>query len=378
MEMTPSVTNAALLRLVSRSALRVSLSSLLLGMSGCGYYASRTAHEAQVTMIGMTEEDVQACAGIPTRTQTISSRVKILEYQRGRNIGAPTTSTLIPVQSVVNVVRDIGGGDGNICIADFRIVDGKVSDVYYSGDNDMLVGTDGVCSSVVRGCVRRAVSSGSPSDFWRTSAFLQPQPEGPPPASALPPAGSDTAPMAPPLAAPEDMSGAAPTSATHPALTPSATVPAATPTSASPVTPAVTPTGTPIGTSTGTFTGTSPVTPTGTPNSTPKAPAPATPIATPMSSAAPTTLPNAALTPSSTVAPAVTPAQGAPAAAASAPALKVLQVKSTTSGAQPSPASTGPSPASSTSAEALPSAVDPAPELPSSANTAPATQAPQQ
>lgn len=233
MEMTLSVTNTALLRLFSRSAVSVSFSSVLLGLGGCGYYASRTAHEAQVTMIGMTEEDVQACAGIPTRTQTINSRVKILEYQRGRNIGTPATSTLIPVQSVVNAVRDLGGGDGNVCIADFRIVDGKVSDVYYSGDNDMLVGTDGVCSSVVRGCVRRAVPSGSPSDFWKTSAFMQPQPGAQPPASV--PAGAEPAALAPPLATPE---GGSATSLTPPAATPVSTSDSA-PVSTIPASPSI-------------------------------------------------------------------------------------------------------------------------------------------
>lgn len=177
MEMTLFLTNPVVMRRVARSVVYVSMSSMLLGLGGCGYYASRTAHKAQVTMIGMTEQDVQACAGIPTKTQTIDDHVKIFEYQRGRNIGTATTSTLIPVQSVVNIVRDVGGGDGNSCIADFRIVDGRVRDVYYSGDDDMLVGTDGVCSSVVRGCVRRAVPSGSPPNFWKTSAFIQPQPD---------------------------------------------------------------------------------------------------------------------------------------------------------------------------------------------------------
>lgn len=228
MEMTLFVTNTAVMRLVARSVMHVSVGSMLLGLGGCGYYASRTAHKAQVTMIGMTEQDVQACAGIPTKTQTIDDHVKIFEYQRGRNIGTATTSTLIPVQSVVNIVRDVGGGDGNSCIADFRIVDGKVRDVYYSGDDDMLVGTDGVCSSVVRGCVRRAVPSGSPPNFWRTSAFIQPQPAKQPPASVAPAPASST----------EAISGAAPT---MPTVAPGTTLPV----KVLAVTPATVPSGTP-------------------------------------------------------------------------------------------------------------------------------------
>nr|WP_128081090.1 hypothetical protein [Acetobacter persici] len=239
-------------RFVTRSAVHLSVGSLLLGLGGCGYYASRTAHKAQVIMIGMTEEDVQACAGVPAKTQIINSHVKIFEYQRGRNIGAPTSSTLIPVQSVVNIVRDVGGGDGNSCIADFRIVDGTVRDVYYSGDDDMLVGTDGVCSSIVRGCVRRNVPSGSPPDFWKTSAFLQPQPEKSSGASApVSPAtdgisgnaaapaatrpgglASRPAPLAPPLAEPTLAAPAA-----LPGTTTPVTSPVTTPAETAPVTP---------------------------------------------------------------------------------------------------------------------------------------------
>lgn len=222
MEMSLSVNNKSIMRSVAKSAVGLSLCSVLLGLSGCGYYASRTAHKAQLTMIGMTEEDIQACAGVPNKTQSIDSHVKIFEYQRGRNIGASTSSTLIPVQSVVNVVRDIGGGDGNSCIADFRMVDGKVHDVYYSGDDDMLVGTDGVCSTIVRGCIRRAVPSGSPPRFWKTSAFAQPQPDKAPATPAVPVVPATNA-----------VPGAV---VTPPASVPGATPPVTVPATATPVT----------------------------------------------------------------------------------------------------------------------------------------------
>lgn len=145
-------------------------------LSGCGYYASRVAHKAQSSMIGMDEKDVQACAGIPDKIKKIDDNTTIYEYQRGRNIETSANSTLIPVQSLQNIVNGIGGGDGKSCVADFRVVDGKVQDVYYSGDNDMLIGTDGVCATVVRGCVRRAVATGRRPKGW-ISAFVEPQPD---------------------------------------------------------------------------------------------------------------------------------------------------------------------------------------------------------
>lgn len=125
-------------------------------------------------MVGMTEDDMQACAGLPDKMKKFNEHVTLYEYQRGRNIGTAATSTLIPVQSVQNIISSMGGGDGKSCVADFRVVDGRVQDVYYSGDNDMLIGTDGVCATVVRGCVRQTVPSGRPPKGW-ISAFMEPQ-----------------------------------------------------------------------------------------------------------------------------------------------------------------------------------------------------------
>jgi hypothetical protein len=39
------------------------------GLTGCGYFDSRAAHKAQVTMIGMTSYDLQACAGLPSSSK---------------------------------------------------------------------------------------------------------------------------------------------------------------------------------------------------------------------------------------------------------------------------------------------------------------------
>ncbi|WP_415489373.1 hypothetical protein [Acetobacter sp.] len=188
------------------------LAGLLPFLSGCGYYSSHLAHKAQSTMIGMTEVDMQACAGIPDKSKVLDKHTTIYEYQRGRNIAAATTSTLIPVQSVQNIFSEIGGGDGKSCVADFRVVDGKVQDVYYSGDNDMLIGTDGVCATVVRGCIRRRVPSARKPKGW-ISAFIQPQPD------ALPPASTAAAPAVGTTATPTGTATAAPTDVTKPVIT---------------------------------------------------------------------------------------------------------------------------------------------------------------
>jgi hypothetical protein len=53
----------------------------------------------------------------------------------------------------------VGGGfklgkSGAYCQAIVRIVDGKVVEVNYTGDNDDVIGKEGVCAPIVRGCLR--------------------------------------------------------------------------------------------------------------------------------------------------------------------------------------------------------------------------------
>ena len=45
-------------------------------------------------------------------------------------------------------------GSGSYCHAIVRVVDGKVAEVNYTGDNDDFVGKEGVCAPIVRGCLR--------------------------------------------------------------------------------------------------------------------------------------------------------------------------------------------------------------------------------
>lgn len=131
----------------------------LSGLSGCGYTDSRAAHRAQMTMIGMNSTDVQSCVGIPDKTRKISDTVQIFEYSRTLNIPSTNDSTLIPLQSVVNLTETTLGGAGKTCIADIRFENDRVTQVHYSGDDDEMMGTDGVCSIVTRGCVRQPVLS---------------------------------------------------------------------------------------------------------------------------------------------------------------------------------------------------------------------------
>ncbi|WP_338663610.1 hypothetical protein VQH23_00275 [Pararoseomonas sp. SCSIO 73927] len=152
--------------------------SLLLLLAACGYADSRLAHQAQLDMQGMTATDLQACAGIPDRTKQLDPRTELFSYAL-KNESTGGVQVTLPV-----IGGDITlGGSGNACTATFRLTDGRVSGLFYTGNNDRPVGQDGVCAMIVRGCMRRPMPSMAPVAGDGASAFRQPpaQPELPPP-----------------------------------------------------------------------------------------------------------------------------------------------------------------------------------------------------
>nr|WP_083301739.1 hypothetical protein [Kozakia baliensis] len=151
--------------------------SVALSLTGCGYFDSRAAHRAQMTMVGMTAYDLQACAGIPAKVQKLNDTTQIYQYTGTHTLPTSSDSTIIPVQQIVNMTQVFFGGAGTNCTATIRLDHDRVSEVHYSGDDDEVIGTDGVCSIITRGCARQPeatmqkVNSGP---FGPVSAFSSP------------------------------------------------------------------------------------------------------------------------------------------------------------------------------------------------------------
>lgn len=123
----------------------------LFSLSACdgGYDDAVMAHHAQVAMIGMTANDLQACAGPPTKVTKLNADAQLFTYiykpvKSGFSVEAPFNITTINVSS-----------SGNECDAHFRIVKDKVVEVHYAGNNDDYVGTDSFCAYIIRGCMRQ-------------------------------------------------------------------------------------------------------------------------------------------------------------------------------------------------------------------------------
>jgi hypothetical protein len=109
---------------------------------------AEVVRDARPVLIGMNSDDLQACAGIPNRTKRLNDRTELFSYEeKNENVGGMQVT--LPL---------VGGfklaGSGSYCQAIFRIVDGRVAGLHFTGDNDDILGKEGVCAPIVRGCLR--------------------------------------------------------------------------------------------------------------------------------------------------------------------------------------------------------------------------------
>jgi hypothetical protein len=129
-------------------------------IAACAPSGAEVAAEGKRRLVGMTTDDFQACAGIPTRTQPLSDGTSLLSYEeKNGNVGGFNVS--LPL---------VGGGfrlagSGSYCEMLVRVAQGKVIGLNYTGDDDDVGGQDGVCAPIVRGCLRQpAPASPPPND----------------------------------------------------------------------------------------------------------------------------------------------------------------------------------------------------------------------
>lgn len=128
-------------------------------LNGCGYWDAREAHRAQYEMTGMTNFDLQACAGTPSSTTNLNNTTQIWQYNISRSFPAMQDSGFFPIGSAVKIYQSFFGGAGSSCKMFVRIDHDRVSEIHYAGDNDEYIGVDGICSMITRGCARQREST---------------------------------------------------------------------------------------------------------------------------------------------------------------------------------------------------------------------------
>lgn len=159
-------------------------------LTGCGYGASRDAHLAQISMIGMSSADLLACAGPAAKSTKINDVAHVETYLYNPAATGGFNLTLPLSLGGVSL-----GGNGTGCIADVRVVHNKVTEVHYTGPNDMTIGSDGVCDPIFRGCIRQPEATMQPvtgPNYGQSSGFHSP---------AVPPQTTDAEDMDPTPAA---------------------------------------------------------------------------------------------------------------------------------------------------------------------------------
>jgi hypothetical protein len=117
---------------------------LMCVLSGCALEDARTALTARRGLIEWSEVDLETCLGAPEQHSTFGD-TEILTY-----IGNSTSNKGINLGGIVTFS---GGG---YCHAIFRVKDGRVVEVHYSGETNATLAPDAYCAPIVRGCVHQS------------------------------------------------------------------------------------------------------------------------------------------------------------------------------------------------------------------------------
>ena len=114
-------------------------------LAGCVFNDAQTAHIAQQRLIGWSELELEACLGAPDQHSTFGD-TDILTYfsnstsSKGISLGLPFIAGMT-----------IGGG--GYCHAIFRVREGRVAEVRYTGETNAVLAPYAYCAPIVRGCV---------------------------------------------------------------------------------------------------------------------------------------------------------------------------------------------------------------------------------
>lgn len=114
-------------------------------VAGCAFHDAWSAHVAQQKLIGWSELELEACLGVPDQHSTFGD-TDILTY-----FGNSTSNKGISLGLPFIAGMTIGGG--GYCHAIFRVREGRVAEVRYTGETDAMLAPDAYCAPIVRGCV---------------------------------------------------------------------------------------------------------------------------------------------------------------------------------------------------------------------------------
>jgi hypothetical protein len=101
------------------------------------------AEQAKTGLVGMSELQLETCLGLPDKEAT-KGKTRLLSDNA---TGARTVNLSIPI------VNGIGVSMAGYCRATFRLENGRVASVSYTGDSDPLEGANSACAALMRACL---------------------------------------------------------------------------------------------------------------------------------------------------------------------------------------------------------------------------------
>ena len=112
-------------------------------LAACAVQDSHLAESAQKKLIGLSEVDLESCLGVPDQHASFGSTDVLTYYATSSS----STSYSAPI------VGGLGLSNGGYCHATFRVDDGRVSRLLYSGEKNATLSPSSYCAPIVRTCL---------------------------------------------------------------------------------------------------------------------------------------------------------------------------------------------------------------------------------
>jgi len=117
--------------------------TLMVTLSACAVKDARIADRAEDRLLGITEVDLQSCIGAPDQHSSFG-RTDVLTYYA---TSQSSTSFSVPF------VGGLSFSNGAYCHATFRVDNGRVTRVLYSGEKNATGAPNAYCAPIVRACL---------------------------------------------------------------------------------------------------------------------------------------------------------------------------------------------------------------------------------
>ena|ERR1035437_11017240 len=127
-------------------------------VSSCAVMRAKEANEAQVTMVGMSKEQILACMGVPA-TKAVEGATEVWSYNsgNGQTVGFGSSS------ASVSGGRGYASGYGfssmvtqqRFCTVNVTMLNGRVDRINYVGPTGGLITQGEQCAFAIDNCVRK-------------------------------------------------------------------------------------------------------------------------------------------------------------------------------------------------------------------------------